>query len=263
MALHAKLLAYCREPRTVAEMEEHLDGIVSDRQLVGHMPAGVGHAAFRIASAGGGLVHVPPSGLWRSHGKPRYVDARVWLRGAREPKPGEALPLAVERYLTAYGPASHADVGKWVGQPRTTKVRAAVEALGERIVPLAGPDGRELVDLAALSVPDGDVEAPVRFLTRWDSALIAYDVRDRILPDAHREAVVKKNGDFLPTILVDGLVAGLWTIEAAKGHAVLTIAPFGKVPTHARRDLEAEAERLVRFVEPEATRHAVTWAEGA
>jgi hypothetical protein len=40
-----------------------------------------------------------------------------------------------------------ADIGKWVGQPRVTKVRAAIAALGDEIVPMglraggAGDDG--------------------------------------------------------------------------------------------------------------------------
>jgi hypothetical protein len=259
-ALNQALLDYCREPRTVAEMETHLDGIAPDSRLAKVMPAGVGHAAFRIASAGGGLVHVPPSGLWRSHGKPRYVDAGVWLPADVRPGGDEGLQVAVARYLAAYGPASLGDIGKWVGEPRVSRVRAAVEALDERTVRLRGPDDRDLLDLATLSVPDGDAPAPARFLARWDSVLIAYDVRDRILPDAYRAAVIKKNGDFLPTVLVDGLVAGLWTVEATRVGAVLTITPFTKLPRAAKQDLEGEAERLVRFVEPEATSHAVAWS---
>ena len=259
-SLNKALLEYCHEPRTVAEMEAHLDRVAPDSRLAKHAPAGVRHAAFRIASAGGGLVHVPPSGLWRSHGKPRYIDARVWLPRRRRPDPSAGLQVAVERYLGAYGPASLADIAKWVGQPRVPKVRAAVEALGVRVTTaLRGPDERELVDLAAAKVRTGEIQAPVRFLARWDSALIGYDVRDRILPADHRAAVVKKNGDFLPTFLVDGFVAGLWTVDEKRGEAVLSIAPFRTVTASTRRELEEEAERLVRFVEPEATRHGIAW----
>jgi hypothetical protein len=258
--LNEQLLAYCHTPRTVADMEAHLDEVASDAALAEHTPSGVRHVPFRMASAGGGLVHVPPSGLWRSHGKPSYIDARVWLPRLARPDPDEAHRLSVERYLTAYGPASLADIGKWLGQPRLPRIRAAVAALGDRVVPVTGPDGRGLIDLVEAPSIDGDTDAPVRFLARWDSVLIGYDVRDRILPDTYRAAVIKKNGDFLPSILVDGLVAGLWAVETTRSEAVLTISPFTKVAVAIRTELEAEAERLVRFVEPEATRHAVAWA---
>ena len=260
-ALHEELLAFANEPRTVAEMEAHLDTIVPDATIEQHLPAGVRHAAFRMASTGGGLVHVPPSGLWRSHAKPAYIDARVWLRVRPRLDPRDALQQAVERYLAAYGPASLADVGKWLGQ-RLPNVRGAVEALGDRIVPLSGPDGRDLFDLAEAPSIDGDVDAPPRFLARWDSVLISYDVRDRMLPDDYRDAVIKKNGDILPTFLVDGLVAGLWTVGVARGEAVLTLTPLKQVTPKVQRDLETEAERLVRFMEVDATRHAVAWAPG-
>lgn len=256
-ALHARLLAYCQTPRTVAEMEWWTEQAAPD--LASASPAGVRSAAFRVASAAGGLVHVPPSGLWKSHRKPTYVDARIWLPGGATPSVDDALTIAIERYLGAYGPASLADIGKWVGQPRSTRVRAAIDALAERISRWTGPDGRPLVDLADRTVPSDEVAVPSRFLSRWDSVLIAYDVRDRILPDAYRPAVVKKNGDFLPTFLVDGYVAGLWSVESGPKEAVLRLEPFASVPPAECRALEDEGERLVRYVASEAARHVVTW----
>ena len=47
----------------------------------------------------------------------------------------------------------------------------------------------------------------------WDSAVLAFDDRRRILPDAYRSEVIKRNGDCLPTILVDGMVAGIWRAD--------------------------------------------------
>lgn len=259
VALHAALLAFCVEPRSVAEMEAHLEVVAPGRFDGPGLTTGVRNTAFRVASAAGGLVHVPPSGSWRSHDRPRYIDARRWLEGAIWPDAHDATVTALVRYLGAYGPASLADVGKWLGQPRITVLRTAVTALGDRIVRYVGDDGRDLVDLAGLPVPDGETEAPARFLSRWDSVLIAYEGRDRILPVAHRAAVIKKNGDFLPTFLVDGFVAGLWSVAVSDGVASLRLAPFGRVPAAVRASLEAEGERLIRYVEAEATSHRVEW----
>ena len=259
-ALHRTLLAFAHEPRTIAEMEAELETILPDASLVGKVPAGVRHVAFRMADAHGWLVHVPPSGRWDSFAKPRYVDASVWLPGATAPDPDDALRLAIERYLGAYGPASDADIGKWVGQPRLPRVRAAVESLGERIRTFRGPDGRPLLDLDHAPLATGDEPAPGRLLARWDSSLIGYDRRDRILPDAVAGDVIRtKNGDFLPAFTVDGYVAGTWSVVAAPAEAVLDIAPSVSVPASARIGLIAEAERLIRFIAPGATRHEVRW----
>ncbi|HYH93301.1 MAG TPA: crosslink repair DNA glycosylase YcaQ family protein, partial [Candidatus Saccharimonadales bacterium] len=73
--LNRTLRRFCDEPRTVAEMEAHFETVVPDASLHDHVPAGSRHVAFRLAGAGGGLVHVPPSGHWKEHGKPRYIDA--------------------------------------------------------------------------------------------------------------------------------------------------------------------------------------------
>jgi hypothetical protein len=257
--LHAGLLTFCAKPRTVAEIDAWLDSVAPG--IGSAAPAGVRSAAFRVARAGGGLVHVPPSGLFGRRDKPSYVAARAWLKGWASPSPDDALQTAVTRYLTAYGPASVEDIGKWLGQPRLPRIRAAVAALGERIVALTGDDGRKLVDLVDQPAPPADTPAPARFLARWDSVLIGYDARDRILPSKHRAAVAKPNGDFLPTFLVDGFVAGLWSIERPNGGgAILRLDPFGRLAPAERRSVADEAELLVRYAAPDAKEHDVSWA---
>ena len=132
--------------------------------------------------------------------------------------------------------------------------------LRDELRTVAAEDGRELYDLLDATVAREDRTAPPRFLSRWDSVLISYDARERILPPAYRDAVIKKNGDFLPTFLVDGFVAGRWSVAAGKGVATLRLEPFERIGANDRRALETEAEALVRFVEADAPDHAVVWA---
>ena len=260
--IHRKLLDYASEPRLVAELEAFVDELAPDASFARHAPSGVRHVAFRIVSAHGGLVHVPRSGFWGEHGKPRYVAARTWLRRTTEPEADDALATLVRRYLGAYGPASLADVSRWLGERRMPRLRAAIDRLGDDLRRYRAEDGRELLDLAGAPLATGDEPGPPRFLARWDSVLIGFDARDRILPAAYVAAVVKKNGDFLPTFLVDGRVGGLWSSATVKGEAVLRLEPLGTVGRSERTALTEEGERLVRFVERAATRHHVAWAAG-
>jgi hypothetical protein len=62
--------------------------------------------------------------------------------------------------------------------------------------------------------------------------------------------VIAKNGDVLPTILVDGRVAGFWWAELDGAHTRIVLEPFGTLSKAERQGLEAEADRLARFVEP-------------
>src|SRR5690625_4112176 len=240
-ALNAEVRAFCAEPRTVAEIEDHLARQPPGIDLHDHLPPGPRNPWFRLGSAGGGLVHVPPSGLWAEHVKPRYVTLDSWLDGtddAKEPTDDQALQHGVVRYLGAYGPATLADLMQWSGQRRRGVLRAALAALGDRIVEYTGPKGEKYLDLADLDIPPVDDPVPPRFLARWDSVLIGYAPahRERLIATEHVPTVYKKNGDVLPTFLVDGRVAGLWSYEADGDRATLRIEPFTQVTQVSRRD---------------------------
>lgn len=93
---------------------------------------------------------------------------------------------------------------------RRTAVRQALAALGEAVVHLPGPDGTPYHDLPDAPRPDAGTPAPPRLLGMWDSILLAYADRARVIPPAYRPLVIRRNGDVLPTLLVDGEVAGVW-----------------------------------------------------
>jgi hypothetical protein len=73
--------------------------------------------------------------------------------------------------------------------------------------------------------------------------------------------VTTKNLRVRATFLVDGSVAGTWTIEAKRRLATLRIAPFATLGKRVRAALAEEGESLVRFAEPQAAAHAVTFDE--
>jgi hypothetical protein len=62
-------------------------------------------------------------------------------------------------------------------------------------------------------------------MAMWDSVLLAYADRSRVIPPGYRALVTRRNGDVLPTLLVDGQVAGVWRtagdgIEATSFHSL-------------------------------------------
>lgn len=188
-----ELLAFLAEPRSNAEVEALLDG-----RYPGH-GRGLWWAARTFAP-----VHRAPTG------GPWAFDAARFVAADHERRPVEpAVAELVLRYLAAYGPATPQDVRQFTLLPMPI-VRAALVDLGDRVVPCAGPSGGRWYDVAGASVPDGDVPAPPRLLPMWDNVLLAHADRSRVLPDAHRGVVIRRNGDALPAVLVDGQVAGVW-----------------------------------------------------
>ncbi|CAM5273407.1 hypothetical protein SGRI78S_07340 [Streptomyces griseus subsp. griseus] len=95
-------------------------------------------------------------------------------------------------------------------------------------------------------------------MAMWDSVLLAYADRGRVLPAAYRRIVIRANGDVLPTLLVDGYVAGVWRPVAGGIEATA----FHPLPEESWEGLAAEARSLVAFLadrEPEVYRRYGHW----
>jgi hypothetical protein len=75
----------------------------------------------------------------------------------------------------------------------------------------------------------------------WDSVLLAYSDRSRVIPPDYRKLVTRSNGDVLPTLLVDGYVAGVWR-AADEG---IEATAFHRLPAGTWEGLAAEAKALV------------------
>lgn len=211
------------------------------------------------------LVQVPEHG--EVYGRGRYVTAEQWIgpspAGADDPDAGRAL--VVRRHVAAFGPASLDDMLAWIGRRGSVLPwRAAIDGMRDELVELRSDDGQTLWDLRTAPRPDADTPAPPRFLARWDSLLLAHEPkrRTRILPTAFQSRVFTKNADVLPTFLVDGMVAGTWSLESRGGTSRLVARPFARLPGAARRELEREADTLVRLISPDASERTVEFATG-
>ena len=107
-------------------------------------------------------------------------------------------------------------------------------------------------------LPDEETPAPPRLMAMWDNILLSYFVRDRIIPPEYRKLVIRVNGDVLPTLLVDGYVAGLW--RPVEGGIEATA--FHDLPDDVWKDLESEARALTAFLanrDPEVYRRYSNW----
>jgi hypothetical protein len=206
--------------------------------------------AFSVVWAVGGAVNHHEDARFGHFAGSRYRRAPL-----TEAEPEHAMREVVAAYLAAFGPATRGDLAQWLGRP-VGKFSAALDSL--ELVTFQAEDGRRLVDLAAAPRPDPGPPAPVRFLPKWDNLLLAYDRRERVLPDALRRTVIRKNGDVLPTFLVDGVVAGAWDAPF-RGRPAMTLEAFAPLPARQRRSVEREAEKLFAWLRPDSARAEITW----
>jgi hypothetical protein len=196
----------------------------------------------RWASAGVfvDLVRVPPSGTWERRRADLFALAEEWV-GPEDASEDEGIERLVRRYLQGFGPARPTEIADWASLDVST-TRRALERLDLRR--FQDEQGKELVDLPRLGLPDADTPAPARFLPVWDATLLVHARRTQILPEKYRARVFNvKTPNSVNTFLVDGQVAGTWRYEKGR----VTLEPFGQLAKADRAELDEEAERLAAF----------------
>jgi uncharacterized protein YcaQ len=250
--LHKKVMAFAaKTPRTRTEIHEF---------SAAHLPPNAAkNPRLRnwltwAALATSGLVWEPSGAHFEHRRLARHVAPAAKLLKA--PKPDAAYDLVVRRHLGAFGPATVADIATW-SSVRVPNIRAALARMPD-LRHFTDERGRDLVDLASGPRPSADVPAPVRFLARFDAAILGHAApeRTRILPEAFRKQVIF-SAEVWTTFLVDGLVAGRWTIAVRPKEALLELRPFKPLARADRAALVEEGEKLVRFYAPHAKTHGV------
>lgn len=84
----------------------------------------------------------------------------------------------------------------------------------------------------------------MRFLPTYDATLLVHARRTQILPERHRARIFNtKMPQSVGTFLVDGAVAGTWRPREGR----IEIEPFERLTRADRREVDAEAERLLLF----------------
>ena len=202
--------------------------------------AGYPKSAWTTAAQVINLVRVPPSGTWERRRADLYGLADDWL-GESSATEDEGLDHLVRRYLGGFGPAALPDIASWAGVPAAT-LRPVVERLDLRRFRDEGD--RKLVDLPDAPLPDADAPAPVRFIGTWEALLLVHVRRALVLPEIHRPKIFNtKMPQSVPTVLVDGEVAGTWRYD----DGIVRVAAFAELPARVRREVDDEAERLAAF----------------
>jgi winged helix DNA-binding protein len=240
-ALRRRVTDFTATPQSLSALREHVgdvEGLTGDEVvwwLRRRMP----------------LAHAPTGGSWSFGRRPLLAHADSWLATGTWADESTAIEHLVRRYVGAFGPASVADIARWSGLP-VTRIRpgvAAVEASGD-LVAFRSERGRALIDLADAPRPSDDIAAPPQLLPMWDSTVLAFADRTRILSDEDRPKVIARNGDTLPIFLVDGFVAGRWWAKAEGRRTRIELEPFRRLAAKDRRALERLGRRLATFVAP-------------
>ena len=141
----------------------------------------------------------------------RDMTSRDFDLIAAEPTqtPDEVLPELLHRFFAAYGPATLADAAWFLGLWKDGKKKLSALNLDEfsRL-----EYNRNVYYYVENEADMGDIPE-LTLLSGFDPLIVSYAERSTILPPEYRSAVITKSGICLPTVAVNGKVAGLWNIK--------------------------------------------------
>lgn len=138
-----------------------------------------------------------------------FVLLDEWVPKTKELSKIEALAMLTERYFTSHGPATVHDFAWWAGIT-LTDARQGIEAVQSRLVSEKANDHvyweSERTQKSLI-----DDKPTVDLLPGFDEYLLGYKDRSAVLRAEYaRNIVPGNNGVFMPTILIDGQVTGIW-----------------------------------------------------
>lgn len=149
----------------------------------------------------------------------------------------EVLPGLLRRYFTVYGPATLADAAWFFGLRRE-------DAKSLHTLPLEDLCRFEMDKKTYYYAGGGgSAEIPeVTLLSGFDPFIVSYTDRSAVLPLEYKSKVILKSGICLPTIAVNGRVAGIWNIK--KNESVMEF--FAKQPKHIEKTAAERVEEMCR-----------------
>jgi winged helix DNA-binding protein len=212
-----------------------------------------GWGSYMKAASFRGLLCFGPS----LSGRVSFTSPATWIPGAVEQRdPQEGLWAVARRFLSAYAPVTREDLAFWWGDGRRAGKRL-LAALGEEAIEVDVEGQRawmlaeDLCGMLAAKPPRA-----ARLLPGFDPWVIGALIGrppgtpcDPVLPPpGRRRQVFSPQGWVSPTLLVDGRIAGTWSHTRQGRRLLVEFAPFAPLPAWADAQLEAEAERLARFL---------------
>jgi Winged helix DNA-binding domain len=199
--------------------------------------------AAGVPTAGQALVHVLVAATLHAqlvrgpirNGEHCFVDAEQWLDRPPVPDRDGCLEMLARRYLAGHGPATCDDLAAYAGITVTDARRA---------LHLVAAETRQVDDTLYAVADNGHASTlpPPRLLGMFDPVLHGWS--DRSFVTGPHTDVVTRNGMFRATALVDGRVAGTWTLSGG----VVRLNTLRQLTSAELIALQQEAADVLRYL---------------
>jgi hypothetical protein len=177
-----------------------------------------------------------------------FVRPDRWLAKWRDVDPVEAIRQVLRKFVHMHGPTRPENFVHWWGRAAaaTKGLWRSMEAEFEE-VDVEGDRAWVLVsdtDAIARSKPD----RAVHLLPNFDSYLLAFHPRSRLVRADARRQVFRDQGWISPVVLADGEVVWIWELGRTTDRLLVRVEPFGRLPAGARTGVRDESARVGAFL---------------
>jgi hypothetical protein len=181
-----------------------------------------------------------------------FVRPDQWLGSWQDHDTDEALVEVFRRFLAVYGPADRSEIARWWGV-RPPEAGRVLRLMPDELAEVHLEDGSKkwILEKDLRSLRGSKPVTGVRLLPSFDQLLV--------MCAPHKEAIVDpRYADriyrpriavwSLPAVLVDGRIRAAWKLDRKRKRATLTVAPFERMSSETRGQIEAEVCALGKLL---------------
>lgn len=138
-----------------------------------------------------------------------FVLLDEWVAQTKEFSLTESHIMLAQRYFTSHGPATVQDFSWW-GGITLSDARKGMEGIESQL--LSEKKGNEVYwEIERAKRGKSDDESTVYLLPGFDEHMLGYKDRSSVLRAEYAASVVPgNNGVFMPTIIINGQIVGIW-----------------------------------------------------
>lgn len=203
---------------------------------------------LKPASFRGDLCYGPNAGKHIT-----FVRPSAWM-GEWQPVESEAaFAEAVRWFLNAYAPAQAANFARYIGM-YVTPGKKVFHALDDELetVNIEGYEAHILASTRSAIESAQMPDCSVRLLPHFDPyTVVLAPQHEFLMPPEHKKRVYRNQGWISPVVLVNGRMVGVWEQKKKSKRIIVNVDLFAPQPKKVKTGIEAEAQRLGRFLDTE------------
>lgn len=179
--------------------------------------------------------------------QPTYVWLDSWIPKTAPIEKDEALAKLALTYFKSHGPATLKDFVWWSGL-RVVDAKVAIALISHNLLEQRIADS---IFWMVPELPEKMIEKKAIFLLPgFDEYMLGYANRTWVIAEADLSKIIPgNNGVFMPTIVIDSRVSGVWKRTITTKGIEINLFPFDNVVSKVLDRVKTEAERYGAFME--------------